>query len=690
MTTLDRPTTATHEVVNQVPPLVGHDTAQDPVLLAGVEREGAGWAVDELHRLGRLAGSEEAQRWADQANRYEPVLHTVDRYGHRVDEVEFHPAWHSLMDVAVSGGLAGAPWADARPGAHVARAAGSYAWGQVEAGHGCPVSMTYAVVPALRTTPSLAAVYEPLLTSRTYDPGLRVPTGKAGLLAGMGMTEKQGGSDVRANTHHRDRRRATAPGCCAATSGSPARRCATCSSCSRRRPAGCPASSCRACSRTAPATPSASQRLKDKLGNRCNASSEPEFDGTVAHLVGEEGRGVRTIIEMVAMTRLDCVIGSASGMRAALVQAAHHARHRQRLRRTARRQAADARRARRPAARERGGHDAGAAPGRSRRPGRARRRRGAGLQAARGRRRQVLGLQAPAGLRRRGAGVPRRQRLRRGLRSAAAVPRGAAELHLGGLGQRAGARRAARGGARAGQRGRVLRRGGPGARRRPAARRRRHRPARRAGRPRGRRAARAPARRADGPRAAGVAARAARARGGRRRVLRLAPGRRLGPRVRHAPARRRHVARSPRGCSPTPDPARALLRQLEHRLRGEEVLVLAEVADRLDAERLAQRLRVVLGDAGQRADRARPGSRPGSRTRSSCRGTWTGRRTRARRAPHEARTGRAAHPSTTERTGVTCVVASPPAARRPVAAPPAADSARRSCACASTTACGWS
>jgi len=328
MTTFDAPTTgATHEVTNQVPPLVGHDVADDPVLLAGLEREGAGWHAADLHRIGRLAGSEEAQRWGDEANRVEPVLRTHDRYGHRIDEVEFHPAWHSLMDVAVSEGLAGAPWADARPGSHVARAASSYTWGQVEAGHGCPVSMTYAVVPALRTSPDLAAVYEPLLTSRTYDPGLRVPTSKAGLLAGMGMTEKQGGSDVRANTTVATAQPdgtwtlrghkwfTSAPMCDLFLVLAQAPAGLSCFLVPRILPDGA-------------RNPFRIQRLKDKLGNRSNASSEPEFDGTVAWLVGEEGRGVRTIIEMVAMTRLDCVIGSAGGMRAAVVQAVHHARHR--------------------------------------------------------------------------------------------------------------------------------------------------------------------------------------------------------------------------------------------------------------------------------------------------------------------------------------------------------------------------
>ena len=327
MTMLDRTGPDTHEVTNQVPPLVGHNTAADPVLLAGLEREGAGWYADDLHRLGRLAGSEQAQQWGDQANRVTPVLRTHDRHGHRIDEVEFHPAWHSLMNVAVSEGLAGAPWADDRPGAHVARAAGSYAWGQVEAGHGCPISMTYAVVPALRTTPALAAVYEPLLTSRTYDPGLRVPTTKAGLLAGMGMTEKQGGSDVRANSTTATPQGdgtwllrghkwfTSAPMCDVFLVLAQAPAGLSCFLVPRILPGG---------ERNAFRI----QRLKDKLGNRSNASSEPELDGTVAWLVGEEGRGVRTIIEMVAMTRLDCVIGSAGGMRAAVVQAAHHATHR--------------------------------------------------------------------------------------------------------------------------------------------------------------------------------------------------------------------------------------------------------------------------------------------------------------------------------------------------------------------------
>ncbi|HEX5205656.1 acyl-CoA dehydrogenase family protein [Paractinoplanes rhizophilus] len=317
----------THEVFNQPPPLVDYDVSADAALLAGVAREGAPWAVGDLHRLGKLAGTAEPQRWADEANRYEPRLVTHDRYGHRVDEVEFHPSWHSLMSVAVGEGLAGAAWASPKPGAHVARAAGLFVWSQVEAGHSCPISMTYAVVPALRANRALSDLYEPLLTSRTYDPGLRTPSTKHGLLAGMGMTEKQGGSDVRANTTRAvDQGDGTwrltghkwftsAPMCdlflVLAQTGSGL----SCFLVPRVLPTG-------------ERNVFRIQRLKDKLGNRSNASSEPEFENTTAWLVGEEGRGVRTIIEMVAMTRLDCVTGSASGMRAALNQAVHHARHR--------------------------------------------------------------------------------------------------------------------------------------------------------------------------------------------------------------------------------------------------------------------------------------------------------------------------------------------------------------------------
>ncbi|GAA1979695.1 acyl-CoA dehydrogenase family protein [Amycolatopsis minnesotensis] len=317
----------THEVTNQVPPLHGHDVAADPALLAALDREGAGWAEPELHELGELAGGEEAREWGRLVNENEPVLRTHDRYGNRIDEVEFHPHWHDLMRVAVSHGLHGAPWRDDRPSAHAARAAKMYVWGQVEAGHSCPVSMTYAAIPALRHNPELAAKYEPLLAAREYDYGLREPGTKRGLIAGMSMTEKQGGSDVRANT-------TTARPNGDGTYRIVGHKWFTSAPMSdlfltlAQAPGGL---SCFLLPRVLPdGTRNALrlQRLKDKLGNRSNASSEIEYENAVGWLVGEEGRGVRTIIEMVNNTRLDCAVGSAAGMRAATVQAVHHATHR--------------------------------------------------------------------------------------------------------------------------------------------------------------------------------------------------------------------------------------------------------------------------------------------------------------------------------------------------------------------------
>ncbi|MFG2550412.1 acyl-CoA dehydrogenase family protein [Streptomyces sp. NPDC048581] len=319
---------ATHDVTNQPPPSTPYDASEDTALLEGLRREGAGWAEEDIRRLGLRAGSVEAQEWGEQANRHEPELRTHNRYGHRVDEVEFHPSWHHLMRVAVAEGLAAAPWADDRPGAHVARTAGGLVWGHTEAGHGCPTSMTYAAVPALRKQPELAKVYEPLLTSREYDPGLRVPTAKRGLLAGMGMTEKQGGSDVRTNTTtawpsaepgvytlRGHKWFTSAPMCDVFLVLAQAPGGLSCFLVPRVLPDG---------SRNTFRI----QRLKDKLGNRSNASSEPEFDGTVAWLVGAEGRGVKTIIEMVNCTRLDCVMSSATLMRKTLVEAGHHVRYR--------------------------------------------------------------------------------------------------------------------------------------------------------------------------------------------------------------------------------------------------------------------------------------------------------------------------------------------------------------------------
>ena len=314
---------------NQPPPLVDYNLFEsDAPLRESLEREGASWAHDLVHELGALAGTEQAIDWGFQANANPPRLRTHDRFGNRIDEVEFHPAWHELMKVAIGHGLHALPWRDPRPGAHAARAAAFYVWSQVEGGHGCPVSMTYAAVPALRREPQLAAHWEPLMTTLDYDPGLRPAAAKKGVLFGMAMTERQGGSDVRANTTT------------AVPTGADGEHLLTghkwfCSApmCDAflvlaQAPGGL---SCFVLPRVLPDGTRNNfyiERLKDKLGNRSNASSEVGLDEAWAVLVGEEGRGVRTIIDMVNHTRLDCVIGSASLMRQAVAQATHHAAHR--------------------------------------------------------------------------------------------------------------------------------------------------------------------------------------------------------------------------------------------------------------------------------------------------------------------------------------------------------------------------
>jgi putative acyl-CoA dehydrogenase len=318
---------ATHEVTNQVPPLADHDVAADPALLTAVAGYGADWVLPELHVLGEAAGSAEVIELARLANVHSPVVRTHDRYGHRIDEVEFHPAWHQLMTTAVSHGLHATPWSDSNPAAHVARAAKFYVWTQAEAGHGCPISMTYSVVPALRHAPELAARFEPLLSTRVYDPGLRRPENKAGLLAGMAMTEKQGGSDVRANTTRAEpaddgsylitghKWFCSAPMCDLFLILAQAPGGLSCFLLPRILPDGT-------------RNRMHIQRLKDKLGNRSNASCEVEYSEAVAWPVGEPGRGVATIIEMVSSTRLDCILGSAACVRQAVVEATHHAMHR--------------------------------------------------------------------------------------------------------------------------------------------------------------------------------------------------------------------------------------------------------------------------------------------------------------------------------------------------------------------------
>ncbi|THA47969.1 acyl-CoA dehydrogenase family protein [Streptomyces sp. A1136] len=323
----------THTVTNQAPPLVGYNAySGDQALTEGVERHLAGAPVallgevrEELTSLGLATGSEQAQLWGAQANGNPPELRTHDRYGNRIDEVEFHPAWHRLLGHAVTSGLTDA-WG--RPAGHLRRAAGFFLWSQAESGHGCPVSMTHAAVPALRTDPELAAEWEPRLTSHVYEEGLRPPAQKAGVLFGMGMTEKQGGSDVRANTTVAKPLDASGEYVltghkwfCSAPMSDGFLVLA-------QAPGGLTCFLVPRVLGDGTRNVFAIQRLKDKLGNKSNASSEVEFDGTWGRRVGEEGRGVRTIIEMVAATRLDCVIGSASLMRQALTQAVHHAEHR--------------------------------------------------------------------------------------------------------------------------------------------------------------------------------------------------------------------------------------------------------------------------------------------------------------------------------------------------------------------------
>jgi putative acyl-CoA dehydrogenase len=298
----------THEVLNQSVPFEDVDLlGSDAALQEGLDREGAGWAVDRVREAGLVAGSAIALEHGRRAERNEPRLITHDRYGHRVDRVELDPSWHWLLDGAVAREIHSLPWASPQPGAHVARAALEMLWTHANAGVMCPISMTYSAVPALRVDAEIAADWEPRLI--------------AGSLCGMAMTEKQGGSDVRANT-------------------------------TRAEPVGdgwfeltghkwfCSYPPCDVFLVLAQAPAGLScfvlergpgmefQRLKDKLGTRSLPSSEVEFRAAPARLLGEEGRGVATIIEMVTHTRLDCVIGSTAGMRRGVAEAIWHARHR--------------------------------------------------------------------------------------------------------------------------------------------------------------------------------------------------------------------------------------------------------------------------------------------------------------------------------------------------------------------------
>lgn len=334
----------THEVRNQAPPFVGMNLFTcDPALLEGLEREGGGWAAPALTELGAKLGAAEAQELGRLANAHGPQLVSFDRYGNRVDEVEFHPAWHEIMRVMIASGAHASPWVDARPGAQVARAAQYLLFGQIESGALCPVTMTYASVPALRRHPRLAAQWLPKILSRDYDPRPLPIDQKRGVLVGMGMTEKQGGSDVRANTTRAEPLPPDEASSRFGEAGEGAHRIvghkwffsAPQSDAhlilAQLDEEGSAGLSCFLVPRFLPDGSRNAiriQRLKDKLGNRSNASSEVEFQGALGWMVGQPGRGIPTILEMGSHTRLDCVLGSAAIMRAALCHALQHARGR--------------------------------------------------------------------------------------------------------------------------------------------------------------------------------------------------------------------------------------------------------------------------------------------------------------------------------------------------------------------------
>ena len=321
----------THEVTNQPPSLDGVNLYRiDQPLQAWGQRFGAGWAQSRIDEYGALAGGP-LMTAGFLANENKPVFVSHDRFGHRIDLVEFHPAYHELMRTAIEHGLPSLPWTDPRPGAHVARASMTYLHTQAEAGSGCPLTMTFASIPALRLQPDVAQIWLPKVLATEYDPRNVDISQKAGVTLGMAMTEKQGGTDVRANTTRAFAVGAPGPGqayellghkwfcsapmCDGFLTLAQTDKGLSCFLLPRHRPDG---------TRNAFYI----QRLKNKLGNSSNASSEVEFRGALAWMLGEEGRGVPTIIEMVAMTRFDCMVGSSALMRQALTQASHHCAHR--------------------------------------------------------------------------------------------------------------------------------------------------------------------------------------------------------------------------------------------------------------------------------------------------------------------------------------------------------------------------
>ncbi len=318
----------THELSNLSTELCDYNMyTEDAALREAVQREGGQWADAELSEFGQMTGSADYLELGNLANKFQPEFDTHDRFGNRIDLVKFHPSYHQLMKTSIEHGLHASPWTAPRAGAHVARAAKSFLHGQVEAGHGCPITMTFAAVPALRLQSDLASVWEPKVTARVYDPRNVPVEQKKGVTIGMAMTEKQGGSDVRTNSTRAypvgtggpgqayelvgHKYFVSAPMCDAFLVLAQAPGGLSCFLLPRWRPDGSK-------------NPMQVLRLKKKMGNASNASSETELRGALAWMVGEEGRGVRNIIEMVSMTRFDCMIGSSAGMRMAASQALHH------------------------------------------------------------------------------------------------------------------------------------------------------------------------------------------------------------------------------------------------------------------------------------------------------------------------------------------------------------------------------
>lgn len=324
------PLAQTHEVFNQARALEDYNAYDnDTALREAVRRHGAGWAEEKLSAHGAKTGSAEVIEWGFLANEHKPQFFSHDRQGYRVDFVKYHEAYHRLMTLGLESGIHSAPWVDPKPGAHVARAAQSYLQGQVEAGHGCPLTMTFASVPSIKLTPALAKEWLPRILNNAYDPRNVPHTEKQALTIGMGMTEKQGGSDVRANTTRAypvgvaegpgeayelvgHKWFTSAPMCDAFLVLAQTDSGLSCFLVPRWRPDGSK-------------NPIQVQRLKNKMGNVSNASSEIELRGALGWMVGDEGRGVPAIIEMVAMTRFDCMVGSTSGQRQAVAQAVNHA-----------------------------------------------------------------------------------------------------------------------------------------------------------------------------------------------------------------------------------------------------------------------------------------------------------------------------------------------------------------------------